>query len=88
MFSHAKFVNSPNVPQVTDLGTQPPDRTYDQIDRKIAYEQNTTNSAMAASSRTGRGDGMENPLYKAKDDKGGTQGKEANNQYTTIDVKF
>lgn len=53
MFSHAKFVNSPNVPDVNDEGG-PVDDRYTSI-TDIHQPTASANSA-----------GMENPLYKVK----------------------
>ena len=86
-FRHAKFVNAPNVPQMTDITAERTDSAYDNIDRKVAYEQSTTNSAVAAGG--GPSTAMENPLYKTKEETPANKQKsEPLAQYTTIDVKF
>ncbi|KAK3088744.1 hypothetical protein FSP39_023197 [Pinctada imbricata] len=79
MFAHAKFVNAPNVPQMSD-NTPRVDSAYDNIvDQKVAHQQNTTNAATASS------DGLENPLYKAKNPPP-TNENMNQNTYTTIEI--
>ena len=80
-FSHTQFGNTPSV-STTDITAEPRDRTYDNIDRKVAYDQRTSSAVPTKA----RGEGMENPMYSQKQGQQSTQSDTGG--YTTVNVKM